>query len=51
MEGGIINHISTILKTPFLKDVKWLEKTAIILTYLFFMIVIPVIYVLLYQDL
>ena len=50
MEGGIINHISTILKTPFLKDVKWLEKIAIILTYLFFMIVIPIIYVLLYSE-
>jgi stage IV sporulation protein FB len=51
MEGGIINHISSILKTPFLRDVKWLEKSAIILTYIFFMIVIPIIYVLLHAEL
>lgn len=47
IEAGIINHVSAVLKTPFLKDVKWLEKTAIILTYVFFMIIIPAIYVLL----
>jgi stage IV sporulation protein FB len=51
MEGGIINHISSILKTPFLRDVKWLEKSAINLTYIFFMIVIPIIYVLLHAEL
>lgn len=47
IEAGIINHVSAVLKTPFLRDVKWLEKTAIILTYVFFMIIIPAIYVLL----
>jgi hypothetical protein len=46
IEAGIINHVSAVLKTPFLKDVKWLEKTAIILTYILFMIVIPAIYIL-----
>ena len=51
IEAGIINHISSILKTPFLRDVKWLEKSAIILTYIFFMIVIPIIYVLLHAEL
>jgi Zn-dependent protease len=51
IEAGIINHISSILKTPFLRDVKWLEKSAIILTYIFFMIVIPIIYVLLHTEL
>jgi Zn-dependent protease len=51
IEAGIINHISSILKTPFLRDVKWLEKSAIILTYIFFMIVIPIIYVLLHPEL
>ncbi|MFO0321092.1 MAG: site-2 protease family protein [Bacteroidota bacterium] len=44
MEGAIVNHISSILKTPFIKDIKWLEKLAILLTYLFFMIAIPIIY-------
>ncbi len=48
MEGAIVNHISSILKTPFIKDIKWLEKLAILLTYLFFMIAIPIIYVLLH---
>lgn len=47
IEAGLINHVSTILKTPFLRDVKWLEKTAIILTYILFMIVIPTMYILL----
>lgn len=51
IEAGIINHISSILKTPFLRDVKWFEKTAIIMTYIFFMIVIPIIYVLLHAEL
>jgi hypothetical protein len=47
IEAGLINHVSAILKTPFLRDVKWLEKTAIILTYILFMIVIPTMYILL----
>jgi Zn-dependent protease len=47
IEAGLINHVSAILKTPFLRDVKWLEKTAIILTYILFMIVIPIMYILL----
>jgi len=51
IEAGIINHISSILKTPFLRDVKWLEKSAIIFTYIFFMIIIPIIYVLLHAEL
>ena len=47
VEGGIINHINSILKTPFIKDVMWLEKTAILITYIFFMVVLPIIYILL----
>lgn len=51
VEGGIINHINSILKTPFIKDVMWLEKTAILITYIFFMVVLPIIYILLHSIL
>ena len=41
LEGGIIQHISTVLKTPFIKDLKLLEKIGIVITYLLFLVVIP----------
>jgi len=44
LEGGIIQHISSILKTPFIKDVKTLEKMAIMFTYILFLIVLPITY-------
>ena len=43
-EGGIIQHISSVLKTPFIKDVKTLEKIAIMFTYILFLIVLPITY-------
>ena len=45
LEGGIIQHIISILKTPFIKDVKLLEKIAIVFTYIFFLLILPFIYV------
>jgi len=44
LEGGIIQHISSILKTPFIKDVRTLEKIAIMFTYILFLIVLPITY-------
>lgn len=45
LEGGIIQHVVAILKTPFIKDVKVFEKICIIFTYILFLIILPVIYV------
>ena len=42
LEGGIIQHISAILKTPFIKDLKTLEKIGIVISYILFLIVVPI---------
>jgi Zn-dependent protease len=44
LEGGIIQHVISILKTPFIKDVKFLEKMGIMFTYILFLILLPSIY-------
>ncbi len=41
LEGGIIQHVVAVLKTPFIKDVKVLEKIGIIFTYVLFLILLP----------
>lgn len=41
LEGGIIQHVVSVLKTPFIKDVKVLEKIGIIFTYILFLILLP----------
>ncbi len=46
LEGGIIQHVIAVLKTPFIKDVKTLEKIAIVFTYILFLVVLPTIYAL-----
>jgi stage IV sporulation protein FB len=46
LEGGIIQHVITVLKSPFIKDVKTLEKIAIVFTYILFLVVLPTIYAL-----
>ena len=46
LEGGIIQHVTAVLKTPFIKDVKTLEKIAIMFTYILFLIVLPITYAL-----
>ncbi len=48
LEGGIIQHVVAILKTPFIKDVQVLEKIGIIFIYIIFLIVLPLIYLLIY---
>jgi len=45
LEGSLIQHVIAVLKTPFIKDVKAFEKIAIVISYLFFLIVLPCIYV------
>lgn len=51
LEGGLIQHVVAVLKTPFIKDVKLLEKIGIIFTYILFLIVLPVAYALIkYLD-
>lgn len=51
LEGGLIQHVVAVLKTPFIKDVKLLEKIGIIFTYILFLIVLPVTYALIkYLD-
>ncbi len=51
LEGGLIQHVVAVLKTPFIKDVKLLEKIGIIFTYVLFLIVLPVAYALIkYLD-
>lgn len=44
LEGGIIQHVVAILKTPFLKDIQTLEKIAIVFTYILFLIILPLTY-------
>ena len=44
LEGGIIQHVITVLKTPFIEDVKFLEKIGIVFTYILFLIVLPSFY-------
>ncbi|MES2514776.1 MAG: site-2 protease family protein [Bacteroidota bacterium] len=46
LEGGIIQHVISVLKTPFIKDVKVFGKIIILLIYLSFLIVIPLSYTL-----
>lgn len=46
VEGGLIQHVVAVLKTPFIKDVKLFEKIGIIFTYILFLIVLPIAYAL-----
>ena len=43
LEGGIIQHVVSVLKTPFIKDVKTLEKMAILFTYILFLVILPLV--------
>ncbi len=42
IEGGIIQHVIAVLKTPFIKDVNLFEKIGIMFTYILFLIIIPI---------
>jgi stage IV sporulation protein FB len=41
VEGGIIQHVIAVLKTPFIKDLKLFGKICILLIYIFFLIALP----------
>lgn len=41
LEGGLIQHVVAVLKTPFIKDVQLFEKIGIIFTYVIFLVVLP----------
>lgn len=43
VEGGLIQHVIAVLKTPFIKDISAFGKILVILLYLAFFIVLPVI--------
>jgi Zn-dependent protease len=43
LEGGLIQHVVSVLKTPFIKDVKTFGKTGIIFIYILFLIILPII--------
>lgn len=42
VEGGLIQHVIAVLKTPFIKDISAFGKILVILLYLVFFIVLPV---------
>lgn len=42
LEGGLIQHVIAILKTPFIKDMTILEKIGIIFTYTLFLVILPI---------
>ncbi len=42
VEGGLIQHVIAVLKTPFIKDISAFGKILVILLYLIFFIVLPV---------
>ncbi|MBI3517910.1 MAG: hypothetical protein HY062_00950 [Bacteroidetes bacterium] len=44
LEGGLIQHVNAVLKTPFIKDTGTLEKIAIIFTYVLFLVILPITY-------
>ncbi len=46
IEAGLIQHVSSVLKTPIIKDLKWFGKTFVMLLYILFFIVVPVTYLL-----
>jgi stage IV sporulation protein FB len=47
LEGGIIQHVIAILKTPFIKDVNLFGKIAILFTYILFLVILPSFYLIL----
>lgn len=46
-EGAIIQHINSILQTPFIPDVRAFGKILVLLLYIFLLVLLPVLYVLL----
>jgi Zn-dependent protease len=43
VEGGLIQHVIAVLKTPFIKDISIFGKILVVILYIVFFIVLPVI--------
>ena len=50
IEGGIVKHVISILKTPFIIDIKILGKIIMLLIYLFFLIGLPALFFMHYNP-
>lgn len=46
LEVGLIQHVVSILETPFIRDIKTFGKIALMFLYVFFLLVLPVTYAL-----
>ena len=46
LEGGLIQHVISVLKVPIIKDLKAFGKLLVILLYALFFMAIPIIYLL-----
>lgn len=45
IESGLVQHVTAILKTPFTKDIGALGKIFVVIIFIFFLVVLPVVYV------
>jgi stage IV sporulation protein FB len=43
LEGGIIQHVISVLKTPFMKDINVLGKIALMFVFISFLIALPIV--------
>lgn len=46
LEGSLMQHVISILEIPFIKDIKTFGKILMVLLYIFFMVVLPLVYIL-----
>ncbi|MCD6017918.1 MAG: peptidase [Bacteroidetes bacterium] len=46
LEGSLMQHVISVLEIPFIKDIKTFGKILMVLLYIFFMVVLPVAYML-----
>lgn len=46
LEGSLMQHVISILEIPFIKDIKAFGKILMVMLYIFFMVVLPLVYIL-----
>ncbi len=52
IEGGLMQHVISVLKTPFIKDIKTFGKIVVMLIFILFLVGLPITYALIkYQHL
>lgn len=44
LEGGLMQHVISVLETPFMKDIGTFGKIAMVFLYVFFMVALPLMY-------